>query len=102
MTALKGKTSQLKFGCGTLKLSINKEGTELVETFIRLGKNGSCSRTLLEAVSRLIGLALRHSIPAEEIGEELTMLQCYNGVWEDGVYMRSCCDYIGKKLKGEI
>ena len=96
---LHGLTLQTKTPCGVLELTINfDESGGIRETFIKLGRNGSCHHLYSEVVSRLIGLCLRHDIPIEEVAEELmghictkARTQCY----EYG----SCMDMVGNMLK---
>jgi len=95
---LPGITKKIKLGCGEFGITMNSENGELVETFLRLGKSGSCTSCLLEGISRLIGLCLRASMPIEDITNELTGAACGNGVWIDGDYLKSCLDCLGKEL----
>lgn len=100
---LTGKTKYIDTGCGVLKITLNRtKNNKLAQTFIRMGKNGSCSHVFLEGISRLIGLALRYSIPVEEIAEELVNLSCPNGTWDGGVLIKSCLDGVGQTLMEEM
>ena len=96
---LQGCTHRLETGCGKLYITLNRDNVgDVVETFFRMGKMGSCSAVFLEGLSRLVGLALRHSIPVEEVAEELVELQCPSGAWNSGVFAKSCLDGIGREL----
>ena len=99
------KTVKIKFGCGTFAFTIGTVDGEPRELFLHLGRNGSCSKCILEGVSRLVGLALRYGLPLSEICDELTAdarhngLSCSNGIWYEGDFKTSCLDALGKELR---
>jgi ribonucleoside-diphosphate reductase alpha chain len=95
---LKGITKKIKLGCGEFVITVNSEDGEPIETFLRLGKSGSCTHCLLEGISRLIGLCLRANMSPREIADEFTGATCGNGVWIEGDYKKSCLDCLGKEL----
>ena len=103
--ALPSKTKKISFGCGTFAFTVGTVEDEPVELFLHLGKNGSCSKCLLEGISRLIGLALRNGIPLNEVCDELSAdarhngLACNNGAWYGGDFKTSCLDALGKELR---
>jgi len=92
--ALYGPREEVQLGrCGILRLSLNYDtDRDLRETFIEMGKNGSCRHVATQGISRLIGLCLRHDIPPDEIAGELRGLTCSNET------CTSCLDWVAQKL----
>ncbi|MCQ2560395.1 MAG: ribonucleotide-diphosphate reductase subunit alpha, partial [Clostridia bacterium] len=98
-----GVTHRINTGCGKIYLTVNYQGSEILETFITTGSDGGCL-VYSEAASRLISLGLRGGIPLEKITEQLM------GTHACPAYMRakgsgknlspgkSCASAIAKKL----
>ena len=59
---LDGKTEKIATGCGTLYLIINKdeETKTPCEFFPVLGKSGSCARSLLELIGKLLSVVAQN------------------------------------------
>ena len=66
--------------------------------FTTLGKAGSCDSAHLEAIARLVSLALRSGIPAEEIVGQMQGITCHP-VWDQGVMVRSVPDALAQVLR---
>ena len=98
---VEGKTTRTRLGCGSLYVTVNFDEGRAVEIFSHLGKSGSCTRTLLEAVGRLIGMALQHDVPQDTILKALTGYRCLNTAWEDGVKYDSCLQCVAEALGKE-
>jgi ribonucleoside-diphosphate reductase alpha chain len=78
-----GLTKKKLVACTNLYITINHdEHNNLIEAFIRPSKRGGCEANL-EAVGRLISLALRYKIPLVEIINQLRGIRC-----------KSCTNYI--------
>ncbi len=98
-----GVTHRIDTGCGKIYLTVNYQGSEILETFITTGSDGGCL-VYSEAASRLISLGLRGGIPLEKITEQLM------GTHACPSYMRakgsgknlspgkSCASAVAKKL----
>lgn len=71
-----GNTRRLKTPCGGIYVTINAEGNEVKEVFSHLGKSGTCGRTFLEALGRVISKAIRAGISKEEIAASLKGMRC--------------------------
>ncbi|MCI0438422.1 MAG: TSCPD domain-containing protein, partial [Chloroflexi bacterium] len=91
---------------GTMFVTVNfdDEGHPF-EVFTTLGKSGGCHGADLEAISRLISLALRSGINPDEIVSQLKGITCCP-VWDNGVLVRSDADALalalGHHLSGTI
>ena len=71
------------------------------EVFTTLGKAGGCHGADLEAISRLISLALRSGISPDEINEQLKGITCCP-VWDQGVLVRSDADALSLVLSHHL
>ena len=95
---IKGSTTRYETGCGHIYITLNYVGGKLFEVFAKLGKSGGCAMSQLEALTRLVTLALRYDIPPEEIIKQLSQLKCPSPGLEDGEQIFSCADAIAKVL----
>ena len=97
-TIVKGVTERVRTGHGNLYITINfDEEDRPFEVFANLGKAGSCDSGQLEAISRLISLALRSGIDPVTIVDHLRGITCHP-VWDNGVQVRSNPDAVAQAL----
>jgi ribonucleoside-diphosphate reductase alpha chain len=100
--ATTGTTTRVSTGCGSLYITINSDEEGICEVFSSLGKAGGCASAQLEAISRLISLALRSGIDASSIVKHLRGIRCPSIAWEEGHAVLSCPDAIGGVLEKQI
>jgi ribonucleoside-diphosphate reductase alpha chain len=95
-----GTTTKVSTGCGNLYITINQgqEG-EFFEVFTQMGKAGGCAASQLEAVGRLISLALRGGVDIKVIIEQLKGIRCPSPSWANGKKIFSCADAIARVLE---
>ena len=76
------KLGEFPCGCGTLKLLIiaRKQPKHLIEIFILLDKSGTCASGQLEAIGKLIGVALTAGVGPESIIKHLDNIHCPKGI----------------------
>lgn len=72
---LDGITTKEKTPCGGMYVVINYK-EKINEVFSFLGKGGGCPRTFLEALSRVISLAIRSGVDEEKIITTLRGIRC--------------------------
>ncbi|MBI4339732.1 MAG: TSCPD domain-containing protein, partial [Chloroflexi bacterium] len=60
-----------------------------------------CDAANLEAISRLVSLALRSGIPAEEVIDQLQGITCHP-VWDQGELVRSAPDAVALAVKRHV
>ena len=87
-----GVTDRVRTGHGNMYVTITfDQDDKPFEVFTALGKAGGCDSANLEAVSRLVSLALRSGIDPEQIISHLRGITCCPA-WDDGVLIRSAPD----------
>ena len=96
---MQGITERVRTGHGNTFVTINlDQDNQPFEVFTTLGKAGSCDSAHLEAIARLVSLALRSGVPAEEIVDQLQGITCHP-VWDQGVMVRSVPDALAQVLR---
>ncbi len=96
----KGVTQRVTTGCGNLYVTVNFDGQgRIFEVFSSLGKAGGCASAQLEAISRLISLALRSGMNVESLVKQLKGIRCPSIGWDHGHAVLSCADAISSVLE---
>jgi len=91
---MNGITERVKTGQGNIYVTVNfDEKGRPFELFTTLGKAGSIESAQLEAISRLISLALRSGISPEQIVDNLRGITS-DPVWDSGRLVRSAPDAV--------
>ncbi|MCD6229041.1 MAG: vitamin B12-dependent ribonucleotide reductase [Candidatus Omnitrophica bacterium] len=95
-----GTTTKITTGCGNLYVTVNQDNEgNLFEVFTQMGKAGGCAASQLEAIGRLISLALRGGIDIKVIIEQLKGIRCPSPNWANGKRIFSCADAIARVLE---
>ena len=93
-----GVTEKIRTGHGNMYVTINfDQQSDPFEVFTNLGKAGSSDSANLEAVSRLVSLALRSGIKTKEIINELKGISDLP-VWDNGKLILSAPDAVAQVL----
>jgi ribonucleoside-diphosphate reductase alpha chain len=89
-------------GCGNMYVTVASDDQGLFEVFSTLGKAGGCATAQLEAICRLITLALRSGVEIASIVKQLRGIRCPSIAWEEGKAVLSCADAIASVLEGHM
>jgi ribonucleoside-diphosphate reductase alpha chain len=81
---------------------VNFDDRGICEVFSTLGKAGGCAAAQLEAISRLISLALRSGMELDSVVRQLRGIRCPSIAWEQGHAVMSCADAIASVLEKYI
>jgi ribonucleoside-diphosphate reductase alpha chain len=100
---ISGKTYRKKTGYGMMYITLNNdEEGHPFEVFATIGKTGGFYAAKSEAICRLVSMALRSGIKAEEIIEQLKGIRGPMPIWDNGVQVFSIADAIAQTLDQHI
>ena len=95
---VRGVTERVRTGHGNIFITTNfDEEDRPFEVFTSLGKAGSSDSAQLEAIARLVSMALRVGVDPEEIVGQLRGITD-EPVWDNGVLVRSAPDALALAL----
>jgi ribonucleoside-diphosphate reductase alpha chain len=89
-------------GCGNIYVTVASDDQGICEVFSTLGKAGGCASAQLEAICRLISLALRSGVDVASVAKHLKGIRCPSISWEEGHAVLSCPDAIGGVLEKQL
>ena len=97
-----GTTERVRTGHGNMYVTINvDEASQPFEVFGTLGKAGGCDSAQLEAISRLVSLALRSGIDPHIVIDQLRGITCCPA-WDSGTLVRSGPDALALALERHV
>jgi len=79
-------------------VTINEDQHGLFEIFNTIGKAGGCAASQSEAIGRMVSLAWRSGIPAEETIKQLIGIRCHKPVGFGDNQITSCADALAKAI----
>ena len=100
--SIRGVTERVRTGHGNMYVTINfDEADTPFEVFGNLGKAGGCDSAQLEAISRLVSLALRSGIEPRTVIDQLRGITCCPA-WDEGTLVRSGPDAVALAMERHI
>lgn len=96
---ISGSTEEIKTGMGSMFVTINEDPHGPFEVFATIGKSGSETMSLTEALGRLISVSLRSGIEIKTIIHHLSGIRGSAPVWQNGELILSVPDAIAKALE---
>jgi len=94
--------ARVSTGCGSLYITVAYDELGIFEVFATLGKSGACAAAQLEAICRLITLALRSGVDVASVVKQLRGIRCPSVAWENGKSILSCADAIASVLEKHV
>ncbi|MFA6423537.1 MAG: vitamin B12-dependent ribonucleotide reductase [Patescibacteria group bacterium] len=98
-TVLKGTTERVTTGLGKMYITINEDDQGPFEVFAGIGKSGGDATSMVEAIGRIISLALRSGVEVKTIAKHLKGIRGSSPVWQDGELILSAPDAIGRAIE---
>ena len=97
-----GYTERIRTGHGNMYITVNSDDHgRPFEVFSALGKAGGCDSAQLEAISRLVSMALRAGVDAQEIINQLQGITCCP-FWDNGTMVNSAPDAVALALISHV
>jgi len=100
---LLGRTFKQQTGCGSIYVTINEtpEGKPF-ELFATIGKAGGCADSQSQAIGRMVSMAWRSGITAEEVLRQLSDISCHSHHGMGDKRVQSCADAVSKAIREYI
>jgi ribonucleoside-diphosphate reductase alpha chain len=97
-----GTITRVNTGCGSIYITVAYDDRGIFEVFATLGKSGACAIAQLEAICRLITVAIRSGVDVAQVVKQLRGIRCPSISWEGGKSILSCADAIASVLEKHI
>lgn len=100
--SVSGVTDRIRTGHGNMYVTVNFDDQgHPFETFTTVGKAGGCDSANLDAICRLVSMALRSGVDPSEVIDQLKGITCCP-VWDNGTLVRSAPDAVALTLNNHI
>ncbi|MDP3245202.1 MAG: adenosylcobalamin-dependent ribonucleoside-diphosphate reductase [bacterium] len=96
---LRGTTYKMKTAYGNLYITVNEDEHGPFEVFSQMGKAGGFFAANLEAICRLVSLALRSGVHIDSVIRQLKGIRDPQPIWHKGEMILSLPDAIGQILE---
>jgi ribonucleoside-diphosphate reductase alpha chain len=91
---LEGQTWKVPTGHGNMYVNLSFHESRVVELFANIGKSGASTNAQIEALGRVISMALQHGVPASDIAKQLRGINSDKPVYHNQRLIRSAPDAI--------
>lgn len=96
---LEGWTYRIQTGCGSLFVTINEDRAGYFELFNTMGKAGGCAGSQCQAIGRMVSLAWRSGITAQQVVKQLQGISCHSPYGFGASKIMSCSDGVAKAIQ---
>ena len=100
--AIPSTTHKISTGLGNLYITVSEFNNKPFEVFCSIGKSGYSTMADAEAIGRLISLALRSGIPADEVVKQLRGIGGSEPTFHNGNLVHSIPDAIAQVLESHV
>ena len=91
---LDGQTWKVPTGHGNMYVNLSFHENRLVELFANIGKSGASTNAQIEALGRVVSMALQHGVPASDIAKQLRGINSDKPVYHNQRLIRAAPDAI--------
>ena len=91
---LEGQTWKVPTGHGNMYVNLSFYESRIVELFANIGKSGASTNAQIEALGRVISMALQHGVPAPDLAKQLRGINSDKPVYHNHRLIRSAPDAI--------
>ncbi len=100
---LLGRTFKQQTGCGSIYITINNDVMgRPCELFATIGKAGGCADSQSQAIGRMVSMAWRNGISAEEVLRQLSDISCHSHHGMGPNRVQSCADAVSKAIRSYL
>jgi ribonucleoside-diphosphate reductase alpha chain len=96
---LHGHTFKINTGCGSIYVTINEDQSGPRELFATIGKAGGCADSQSQAIGRMVSMAWRNGITAQEVLRQLSDISCHAHCGLGDKKVKSCADAVSKAIR---
>ncbi len=97
-----GTTQKIETGYGSVYVTINEDDHGIFEVFATLGKSGGYTSSFTEGLARIISLALRSGIPADDIVKQLDGIRSPKIAYDHREKILSVPDALAKGIRRQV
>jgi len=92
------KTQKVKLACGTIYITVSYLDNKPFEVFLSMGKQGTCTNAMVNALATSISIGLRGGVDAQYYINHIKGISCQNYSIDDGIGYTSCADAVSKYM----
>lgn len=100
--AMPSRTYRFRTGCGNIYITIGNEEGKPSRCFVKLGKAGGCTTCHTDALSQVIGRAIRAGVSPQVIARDLVGMACDHPAGAGEEQVLSCVDALGRALRSYL
>jgi ribonucleoside-diphosphate reductase alpha chain len=95
-------THKLTTGCGTMYLTVCRNGQAITDIIVKIGKSGGCAQAQVECIANLLSTSIKAGVDPLVLTNQMIGIRCSSPVYQFGEDVLSCGDAIGRFLKNYL